>query len=58
MMGDSLHLQGSESELRKIVDVDSGVMSYLFRFWQGTYPLLLIEVQSKFNPVDEVSSRG
>ena len=58
MMMDFFKLQGCESELREIVSLDFGVISYLYRYWRGTYPLLLIEVLSKGIPVDDVSSCG
>ena len=37
------------------MNLNIGIMSYLFRYWRGTYPLLLIEVQSKDSSVEDVS---
>ena len=47
--------QDDASELRSIMNLNIGIMSYLFRYWRGTYPLLLIEVQSKDSSVEDVS---
>ena len=50
-----ISFQDNVSELRAIMNYNIGIMSYLFRYWRGTYPLLLIEVQSKDSSVEDVS---
>ena len=40
---------GQSSELKKVLDADCGIMNYVKNFWQGFYPLLLVEITSTLN---------
>eukprot|EP00095_Tigriopus_kingsejongensis_P001752 snap_masked-scaffold183_size276960-processed-gene-0.6 protein:Tk01752 transcript:snap_masked-scaffold183_size276960-processed-gene-0.6-mRNA-1 annotation:"---NA---" len=41
--------QNHLSELNEVLNTESGVMSYVGKFWLGFYPLLLIELQPDTN---------
>ena len=37
---------GQSRELENVLDADCGIMNYVKNFWQGFYPLLLVEITS------------
>ncbi|XP_059089126.1 uncharacterized protein LOC131885191 [Tigriopus californicus] len=39
--------QNNVSELNEVLNTESGMISYLAKFWTGFYPLLLIEILNK-----------
>jgi hypothetical protein len=49
--------QGNVSELESIMNMKTGMMNYISKFWRGYYPLLLVEVQSKDSSIEDVSLR-
>jgi len=49
------YFQGNVSELESIMNMKTGMMNYISKFWRGYYPLLLVEVQSKDSSIEDVS---
>ena len=50
-----LFFQGNINELESIIEMRTGMMNYISKFWRGYYPLLLVEVQSKDSSFEDVS---
>ena len=46
--------QDNMAELNRLLNTGAGLMSYLARFWQGFYPLLLVELQSSQGSIETV----
>ena len=41
--------QGRSDELREVLYTQCGIMNYVKNFWQGFYPLLLLELTNSAN---------
>ena len=41
--------QGRSDELKKVLYTECGIMNYVKNFWQGFYPLLLLELTNSAN---------
>jgi hypothetical protein len=39
------------------MNMKTGMMNYISKFWRGYYPLLLVEVQSKDSSIEDVSEK-
>ena len=49
-----IQFQNNIDEIQAVLDIHSGIMSYIARFWRGFYPLLLIELTTDENSEDKV----
>ena len=50
-----IFFQGNIEELESLIEMKTGMMNYISKFWRGYYPLLLVEVQTKDSSFEDVS---
>lgn len=48
-----VYLQDNVEELSRVLDLHTGILGYISKFWRGFYPILVVELESSVASIEE-----